>query len=321
MKTLKTNTELVEYMENKGIKFNIIDKDYAINFFNRHTYYTKFSAFKSNYNKNSFGKYINLEFAYLKELSTIDMYLRKILFDMCLDIEHYIKITILNYLSNNGYDGYDIMKEYIQYQEKNTKYTMKALIDSLKSQSKTSYTKDLIDAYYPYVPVWVFLETASFGDVSRFYSYFYSVYDKNLNNNIKIIKPHILNRVRVIRNACAHNSCIINKLTKECSEYTQGVNLKQTHTWIKNISTISDDSRKNNLQKSALMDISTVIYAFDNMVSSLDIKNTRYYDFKMLLSTRMLRNKTFFTKNEMLVSSYNFIKKIIDYVLTTSNNM
>ena len=44
------------------------------------------------------GKYLNLDFAYLKDLGIIDFRLRMILFKMINSIEHYLKLRILKYI-------------------------------------------------------------------------------------------------------------------------------------------------------------------------------------------------------------------------------
>ena len=57
------------------------------------------------------GKYICLDFAYLQELSTIDMHFRFIVSKMCLDIEHDLKVKMLKDIeSDPSTDGYDIVK-------------------------------------------------------------------------------------------------------------------------------------------------------------------------------------------------------------------
>lgn len=58
------------------------------------------------------GKYLNLDFAYLKDLGIIDFRLRMILFKMINSIEHYLKLRILKYIElineENGYDTVNV---------------------------------------------------------------------------------------------------------------------------------------------------------------------------------------------------------------------
>ena len=55
------------------------------------------------------GKYVNLRFAYLVELSKLDMYHSKNNLGMCLDVEHILKTRMLYDVSRNEKeDGYNI---------------------------------------------------------------------------------------------------------------------------------------------------------------------------------------------------------------------
>ena len=75
MKLLKTSDELVSHMKIKGIKFDIVKEEAKI-FLQNNNYYMKLASYRANYDKRkSNGEYINLDFAYLRELSTIDMHL------------------------------------------------------------------------------------------------------------------------------------------------------------------------------------------------------------------------------------------------------
>lgn len=100
MKALLSVDELVIHMKEKGITFNEITEDEAKEFLTKNNYYMKLASYRANYVKcdtgKRTGKYCKLDFAYLKELSTIDMYLRYKIMDICLDIEHAIKVKLLN---------------------------------------------------------------------------------------------------------------------------------------------------------------------------------------------------------------------------------
>ena len=61
------------------------------------------------------GKYIGLDFGHLVELSTIDMFLRKLLLKMTIDLEHYLKVKLVNTCQNNpADDGYEVVQKFLE---------------------------------------------------------------------------------------------------------------------------------------------------------------------------------------------------------------
>jgi hypothetical protein len=107
-------------MKGKGITFNIISESDAKSFLTENNYYLKLASYRTNYAKYTSGSktglYINLDFAYLKELSTIDMHLRYLIIQMCLDIEHYLKVSLLSHVeSNPSEDGYELIRRFLGY--------------------------------------------------------------------------------------------------------------------------------------------------------------------------------------------------------------
>ncbi|MBQ5921576.1 MAG: hypothetical protein IIW84_11075, partial [Selenomonadaceae bacterium] len=62
-------------------------------------------------------EYIDLDFAYLKELSLLDVYLRRVMFPIVMDVEHFAKINLLSSLQKNKReDGYSIVTELFKKQ-------------------------------------------------------------------------------------------------------------------------------------------------------------------------------------------------------------
>jgi hypothetical protein len=66
----------IELLKNKGVKFVLINEEEAINYLMKANYFFRIKCYLNNFDKNKEGKY-NVDFLVLKELSTIDMYLRK----------------------------------------------------------------------------------------------------------------------------------------------------------------------------------------------------------------------------------------------------
>lgn len=103
LKPMMKISDMVPYLKNKNIKFECcLEGDAEIYLKGNNNYYNV-TAYKNNFVKYQCGKlkgkYIDLDFAYLKDLSIIDYRTRLVLFKMIIDIEHYLKIRILNVLN------------------------------------------------------------------------------------------------------------------------------------------------------------------------------------------------------------------------------
>ena len=302
MKQLLSIDELIQHMKNRGITFNEISENDAKQFLQNNNYYMKLAAYRANYDKCDTGKrqgqYKKLDFGYLKELSTIDMYLRYIVMDMCLDIEHVIKVRLIKNITNNpSEDGYDIVRKFIA-QDDNLR-----ILKNIRGHKSGEYCKDLIEKYYPYFPVWVFVELISFGDLLYFCSFYEKIY------GVQIINNKLINTVRDVRNAAAHSNCLLNKMTEKIDS-TKQVN-NEISSFIIGMKNISKTSRVNNLSYKFTNSFVTVLYVYDSLMNEIP-KQKRYKEIQEFMNGRVVKNKQFFQSNSKIVGVYNFHKKVID---------
>jgi abortive infection bacteriophage resistance protein len=217
---------------------------------------------------------------------------------MALDIEHYLKVRLLNSIENNPEeDGYKIIQNFI------AKDTSFKILKSIQSHKASVYCKDLIEKYYPYFPAWVFVELISFGDFAFLCEFYSKTY------GILIADRILLNSVRDIRNACAHSNCLINNLIPGNNRAHQSVVDR-----VKSISSISESARDKKLSNKCIYDFVCLLYAYDEIVMSNDAKKKRYAELEGLFEGRFLKHKEWFTNNNIITSSYSFVKKIIDSI-------
>lgn len=116
-----------------------------------------------------------------------------------------------------------------------------------------------------------------------------------------------LDRVRQIRNAAAHNNCIINDLnSSEESNRTP-----KFITEFVSSAGISKGMRKNKLSNRRINQIVHLFYVYDNVVLSENTRNTRMSEVRHLFEVRMLEKAEYFQRNTLLTSTYEFFNKLI----------
>lgn len=305
LKPMLNTEELIRHLEDKGITFNLIDKEKATQYLKENNNYFKLVSYRKNFPKyetgKNIGKYIELDFGMLEDLSIIDMKLRKVMLDIVLDLEHYAKVKLLTKVEKNTKDGYSLVEEYIA--ELKNKGEEQYLNSELNKNIKGTYCGGLVAKYQGEYPIWVFIEIISFG---RFVNFYMFVANKLQDKNM-LDEAYLLKNVRELRNACAHNNCILNDLRASTSNY------KTNYRILSEIAKIGipKTTRNKRMSNSRIQQIITLLYLNKKITTSkgvLEHQKERLQELK----ERIEKHESFYLKNTLIQANFNFLNKIID---------
>lgn len=293
--------EMIDHLESKNITFNIINKKDARIMLEQSNYLYKITAYRKNFEKNQQGQYKDLEFGILNDLATIDMRLRYLVLQMCLDIEHSLKTRILADITNNvNEDGYTIVNDYLT----STSETIDSYMESMSWEYH--YNHGIYDKHHENPPIWVLMEIMTFGKFVKFVEFYSKERDSKYRDLNKVLRY-----VKNIRNSAAHNSPVL-------LDIVQINQLKRSPTYtitsfIQKIHSISKDSRRKRLSNKRVHDLTALLYVFDAYVTSKGIRQIRYGEFDRLLK-RCRTYEDYYQKNQGLVAVYKYFVKIIDSI-------
>lgn len=299
--------------DEKGIKFNIVNEADAQNFLKYNNYYFKIKAFAKNYPKytqitsEKKNQYINLEFAYLKELSTLDAIFRKIVIQMVLDVEHFLKVQLISDFSENpDEDGYTIINDYLNKMKPR-------LLNEIISKSQNSYCHGLIDKYKSDFAIWNIIEVISFGDFIDLYEYYYSKYENKYNVKGKLLP------IKWLRNAAAHNNCLINSLLPPYSK--EIVPNKSVMSKISKIKDMPKKTRESKMKNPVIHDFVVLLDVYCTVIESPKTLHYGLNELNSFFYSRCLFHKDYFENNDTIKSSYNFLIKVLDFYKKKAYNI
>lgn len=305
---LLTIEDQVAHLKSKGVTFNIMSEDEAISYLLESNNYFKLRAFRKNFERYQDGKnkdkYINLDFAMLCDLATIDMHLRYVILQISLNVEHFLKVKLLSKTEANHEDGYLIVSDFFDFLKKEDARTKEKHYTQLKNELKRNkdnpYCGGIIKACSDGYAIWAFIEVISLGMLLRFYHFAATRFqDLDMQNDFYIMLP-----IRELRNAAAHSNCIINDLRSTDCKYMAD------KTMIQKLRTVPKSSRRRQLSNTRVLQFCTLLYAHQKIGSPASQKSIH----KLLtdLNERIIRHSDYYKNNTVLLGSYHFFLRIVD---------
>lgn len=231
------------------------------------------------------------------DLSIIDFEFQRILLDMSLNIEHYVKLKLINALiDEKPGDGIYLVANFRAYNPD--------IINSIKKQKRTAYNEDMYNKYNDYygMPIWVFVEFLTFSQLIRFVKYT-ATYLKRCD---LLVLANQLYDIKDIRNACAHDNCILNDLV---SKTETGDPSKRLTKALGDIG-VSKTTRDRKLTNMRIRQIATVL--FMHKIHAISVGLHEHSVLKLqLLKKRFFRDSSY-SKNLTISSTFKFFIHLID---------
>lgn len=307
--------EQIEHLKAKGVLFNNISEQDALQYLKENNNFFKLSSYRKNFAKDISGQhYLHLDFSMLIDLAVIDMYLRFLVLKLSLNIEHFAKVNLMRKITiDSEEDGYSIVEDYFNTLSDRESSYIKM---ELERNAKSPYCKQAYQKYKQRLPVWVFIEIISFGSFLSFYKFcaerFRSragAHDKRLRKmcNEMTNDFYLMLSVKRIRNAAAHNNCIINDLRTQPSKKAVSFELVRA---LRNDLGFGQESIQKKISNIRIAQILTCLYMHKRLVSSPAINSHLAEELHNFVSRLFAKSK--YDNNLLIKSTFDVLSAVVD---------
>ena len=295
--------EQVAHLKEKGVKFNIMSEGDAERFLRDNNNYFRLLSYRANFAKVDAGprkgQYANLDFGMLVDLSIIDMLLRREMLTLTLDVEHFARMKLLREIEEHGEDGYAIVSDFVDSYDvvdkrgrvRNTTWS------EVRRNLSSPYTKGMMKKYpRGEMPVWVFMEVTSFGTFCHFRKFCSERF--GIPNDLE---SFMLMSIRRLRNASAHNSCILNDMGTGGSRHPANYVVIEA---LSNIPGLGRTTRSKKMSNERIQEIITTCYLHHEIAS---IGVDRHAGLRLMeLEKRMNRHLDYYSGTSSITSTFHF---------------
>lgn len=156
----------------------------------------------------------------------------------------------------------------------------------------------IMHPYKDNYPIWVFSEIISFGDLVKFYNFYRKRF--SIHNDVHAY----LWSARILRNAAAHNSCILNRLREYFDD--SKINNHVMEILKRNYTTLDTKKIKQYLKNPVIQDFITILILYKKLDKNKTLLNKRIEELDNLFR-RCRKHASYYKKNNILIYSYCFI--------------
>lgn len=209
----------IEDLRRRGVRFDAGEVELARDCLAHRRSLLHLSAYRTLFPKHlegpHKGKYIDLSFGDLVMLDELDSQLRDTFLKLTLEVENAARMRILTTVSESPIeDGYEIVRDFLASLPPRYHDSICSELDNRSDPDQRGfdiYHGNLTRKYLHDMPVWVFVEVVSFGPLLSLYRFC----AERWGDREMLQDYYTLKQVKDVRNACAHQSCIINGFSKQ----------------------------------------------------------------------------------------------------------
>ena len=239
---------------------------------------------------------------------------------MALDIEHFLKVALIKAIEDrigiDGEDGYRIVLDYLtdagnesaSQRASNIARRAGSITRKLSQNKNNPYCGGLTKRYADDLPIWAFVELISFGDLKDLIEYYGSHTDWHVPVDLQS-----LDRVRQIRNACAHGNAIINDLNPYPNNFGKSYAPPYISAFLYGAD-IKQRMIQRKMSNPRISQIVHLLYVYDQIVKSPHTRDMRLSQLKNLVNNRCVEKGYYFQRNMLLTSTHQFFVKLVSSI-------
>ena len=312
-KPLLTVPEQVEHLKARGVTFDLCSEQKTADYLRSGNNLLRTSSYRKLFPLQNqgphAGEYLGLDFEHLRVLSSLDRQLRQCLLPITIDVEHFARIKLLNACETHDEDGYAIVEDFLkQMSHKGRNYiggNLRGRSDG--GEKHDEYSGDLVAHYYDNgIPAWVFLEAVEFGTLNSFYLFC----SERWNDEQMRQEHYVLRSTQGLRNACAHNSCILNGISRTGQKTSTDVNTLITAS-LNEHGLKRTKSRRARLSNLRTVQIASALYAAQLLCTRPETQ-ARHSESLKTLELSWEEHRPLFESNNVVTSFFDFLLKLID---------